>query len=45
MKRFEINGKYGPSSIMVGEKVSNLYRYITPVQKGVVITDTNVESL
>ncbi len=45
MKRFEINGKYGPSSIMVGEKLSNLYRYIPPVQKVVVITDTNVESL
>ncbi len=45
MERLEINGKYGPSSIVVGEKLSNLHRYIPPVQKVVVITDTNVEGL
>ena len=45
MKQLEISGKTGPSTIMVGETLQNISRYIPPSEKVVVITDTQVGGL
>lgn len=45
MKQLEISGKTGQSTILVGEKLLNISRYIPPSQKVVVITDTHVDGL
>ncbi|MEW6674240.1 MAG: 3-dehydroquinate synthase [Thermodesulfobacteriota bacterium] len=45
MKRLEISAKTGQSTILVGEKLLNIFRYIPPSEKVVVITDTHVGEL
>ncbi len=42
MRTFEIHGSTGVSTILVGEQLQNLERYI-PGGKAVIITDTNVK--
>ena len=44
MKRFEIHGQAGASTILVGERLENLRDHL-PVERPVLITDTNVERL
>ncbi|QTA87950.1 3-dehydroquinate synthase [Desulfonema magnum] len=44
MKTLEIHGSGGDSTIMIGERLRNLKTYI-PVEKTVIITDTNVRRL
>ena len=42
MKTLEIHGSTGVSTILVGEKLKNLRKYI-PAEKAVIITDANVK--
>ncbi|MBN1847586.1 MAG: 3-dehydroquinate synthase [Deltaproteobacteria bacterium] len=43
MKTIEINGNQGNSIILIGESLQNLKTYV-PVEKAVIITDTNVSA-
>ena len=42
MKTIKIHGNTGESIILIGERLENLKAYL-PVEKPVIITDTNVQ--
>jgi 3-dehydroquinate synthase len=44
METITINADSGPSRILIGERLTNLQRYV-PVEKPVIITDVNVGQL